>query len=230
MVIQVAVDTSGAAGLPQAKRVFFLNLKLAVQDTLAQWQSEHARRFLAGRPGVFRRTGALARSVKWSVVGNTMEDLVGIGYAGTKYAGLQEFGGVVIAKDKFLAIPLKDALTPAGVSRYPSPIKDSIKASGKFPGGSFVARSKAGNLIVFGRLGKSAKGRQKTRGATIRGAKVWSAIVPLFVLKRSVAVPPRLGLRQTWRDLLKFTQTRIRNAFAASVQMIAGMGKKGAKR
>lgn len=68
---------------------------------------------------------------------------------------------------KYLAIPLPNALTKAGVARYPSPLRDSLPRA--FPGGTFVRRSRRGNLILFG---------LRVPGSTFPE--------PLFVLKKSV--------------------------------------------
>jgi hypothetical protein len=85
------------------------------------------------------------------------------------YARIQEFGGTITPKKaKFLAIPLPAALNANG-----TPIKSSPR---DWPN-TFCAKSKAGNLLIFQRRG--------------------TQIVPLYVLKSSVYIPPRLGLKKT---------------------------------
>jgi hypothetical protein len=82
------------------------------------------------------------------------------------YANILEDGGVirpVVAK--MLAIPIGKALTPAGVARFKP--REIISEGGY--DNSFIRRSKAGNLILFGASGKN--------------------ITPLFVLKDSVTIP-----------------------------------------
>lgn len=118
-----------------------------------------------------KRSGRLVQSIidSVSVKGETFETIEGTIGSDTVYAGIQEFGGIIRPrKAKYLTIPLKAALNPNG-----TPIKQSAREWEN----TFVARSKAGNLIIF-----------QKRGASI---------VPLYVLKSSVKIPPRLGLQAT---------------------------------
>jgi hypothetical protein len=73
---------------------------------------------------------------------------------------------------KYLAMPLKAAMTPAGVA----------KGNPRDFDNTFVQRSKAGNLLIFQR---TAKG-----------------IVPLFVLRSEVTIPARPALRPTMQRFL----------------------------
>jgi hypothetical protein len=128
-----------------------------------------------------RRTGKLARSIDWraSKSGTAVKGAIGVLKEGpaSKYAGIHLTGGTITAKNaKFLAIPLAAAKTSAGVSRYPSPLRQSLPAA--FPSGVFVHHG-----VIFGKLGKTASGRDKKRGG--------SNLVPLFILKHSVYLPKR---------------------------------------
>jgi hypothetical protein len=111
------------------------------------------------------RSGRLRDSIS-SVVLDEENGITGLIGSGVRqgnrviYANIQETGGTVTPKRvKWLTIPLQAALTPAGVPRGRA--RDFQN--------TFFAYSKAGNLILFQRQGKS--------------------IVPLFVLKKSVKVP-----------------------------------------
>ena len=119
-----------------------------------------------------KRSGSLTDAIVGSVevMGTTMADTEGhIGAPGIVYAGIQEFGGTITAKNgKYLAIPLPAALDSSGLPLQSSP-RD-------WPG-TFCAMSKAGNLLIFQRRGTN--------------------IVPLYVLKTEVTIPPRLGMRKT---------------------------------
>lgn len=77
---------------------------------------------------------------------------------------------------KYLAIPLPAAMTQRGVLRA-SPRDESVF------GKTFVARSKAGNLIIFGQM-KYQKGQ--------RAGELKGKIIPLFILKKSVNVMTRV--------------------------------------
>ena len=114
---------------------------------------------------------------------------------GTVYAGVHigKKGHVTTIRPKrgkFLAIPLDAAKTDkAGVARG-GPRDEHLW------GETFVRRSKAGNLIIFG---KQKYGRGKKAGQT-RGK-----LVPLFVLKKSVKVKTRVDAK----ELLKWLVPKI---------------------
>ncbi len=81
--------------------------------------------------------------------------------------GVHEFGATIRPKKaQFLTIPLPAALNDDGTPKLPK--------ARDWPD-TFVARSRKGNLIIF----------QKIRGS--------QEIVPLYVLKKEVVIPPRLG-------------------------------------
>jgi hypothetical protein len=93
---------------------------------------------------------------------------------------------------KYLTIPLPAAMTRAGVSRGAlAPGLSSAQLSAWGPmaaemtpyGNTFVAKSKKGNLIVFGNL-RYAKGK--------RVGELRSQIVPLFLLVKSVKIKARI--------------------------------------
>ena len=120
-----------------------------------------------------RRTGALIGSMRTSVRGTRLNELrlrTTIGDALANYAGIQEFGGVIRAKKKYLTIPAPANMTTAGVARFPS------------------ARSTPG-LFFY-----------KTKKGTPSLARVDSAgkVEVMWFLKKSVKIPARLGFRSTW--------------------------------
>lgn len=101
-------------------------------------------------------------------------------------------------KAKMLAIPLKAAMTPAGVAR-------GTPRGGPW-GKTFIAKSKAGNLIIFGRR-KIMKG---ARAGVLKGK-----VVPLFVLKTKVKVPTRIHPKafMPWakREMIRATREAATN-------------------
>jgi len=118
------------------------------------------------------RTGRLRALVTHVVkrAANAVELVMGYlsGQSGgaLKYARIQEYGGVITPKNRsLLAIPLAAAKTSAGVPRG---------GPRSFPN-TFVAKSKAGNLLIFQKTGKDG-------------------ITPLFVLKDRVTIPARPSL------------------------------------
>lgn len=117
-----------------------------------------------------KRSGKGMRSIKQSikVSGQSLDDIQGV-IGGDFYLRIQETGGTIRAKKvKFLTIPLKAALNSRGIPK---------KMSAREWDRTFVARSKAGNLIIF-----TTKGRK---------------LIPLYVLKKQVYIPPRLGMQKT---------------------------------
>jgi hypothetical protein len=92
-----------------------------------------------------------------------------IGTNGVPYGRIHETGGTIRAKNgKYLTIPLPAALNSDG-----TPKKRSAREWDR----TFVRESKAGNLLIFQKRG--------------------SGIVPLYVLKKKVRIPARLGLGDT---------------------------------
>jgi hypothetical protein len=82
---------------------------------------------------------------------------------------VHETGATITARNaQYLTIPLRAALDSSGL-----PLRQRARDWDK----TFVKRSKAGNLLIFRRDGKN--------------------LVPLYVLKNSVYVPPRLQMRET---------------------------------
>lgn len=116
------------------------------------------------------RSGALNRSIRDSVrvSGSTVNTLRGqIG--SIFYGRIHEYGGVIKPKKaKYLTIPLPAALTSNGTPKKPT-ARDWDR--------TFVITSKKGNLLIV---------RKQGRG-----------IVPLYVLKKSVRIPARLGMGDT---------------------------------
>lgn len=130
---------------------------------------------LSGYP-LHRRSGKLARSIRKQVkrLGSDV-----YGYVGTKmyYALVQEEGRVIRAKKKkFLAIPLAGAYENKTVLGRAKDWKDSGMTT-------FVAKSKAGNLIIFG------------QPVNKRIAEEAGSVVPLFLLRTQVNIPPRPFMR-----------------------------------
>lgn len=89
------------------------------------------------------RSGYMRRAIGWSLLNkNRVADMeLRVYVAGVPYARIQEYGGEVRpTKARYLTIPLKEALTPSGVPKYPS-AADLMRASG---GSRGVRRGGAG--------------------------------------------------------------------------------------
>ena len=105
------------------------------------------------------------------------------------YVGIHERGGTIRPRRaRYLTIPLPAALDSRGVA---------LRARARDWPDTFIATSRRGNLIIFQRRGRKE-------------------VVPLYVLKKSVRIPPRLGLTRTLMmhrpQLLEDLRDRIRTA------------------
>lgn len=125
------------------------------------------------------RTGMLRASIKHRVqkVGNSIVISVGVlrGPA-AKYAQTQEEGRTIRPTSaKFLAIPLKAALTGSGRPRFPlGPRDPNVKRH--YPGGTFLLKRPGRNPIIMGMRIVAGGGTRRTPP------------VPLFALVKSVRI------------------------------------------
>lgn len=136
--------------------------------------------------GLNRRSGNLSRD--WNTVasadaGNLTVHIETTG-TGDKYARLQEFGGTVVPKSsEWLWIPLDQNKTSNGVAR--------ITPRQAVSNGGFYTNARNGGKIFWAyALTKAA--RKKAKGE----------LVPLFVLKKSVYVPARMGATSLFESML----------------------------
>lgn len=133
-------------------------------------------------PGTLsRRSGELSRGLsprRITVQGGA--DDVSVKFPLEGIAVVHETGATITPKKaQFLTIPLPAALSGSGV-----PLRNSAREWSN----TFVQRSKRGNLLIFQKRG--------------------TGIIPLYVLKKSVTIPPRLAFEQSFeagRDRLADT-------------------------
>lgn len=160
-----------------------------------QYINDLSTKRMSGRPGVNRRTGNLARSwrsrlYESPLLGGIVIDINPEG-PGSEYASLQEFGGTVVPKkSRYLWIPIAGNLTPTGAARITP--REAIDRGGFFAKGVFFGKAitQRGIPQRSQHLGGAGyKGKVIARGENI---------TPLFVLKKSVTVPGRLGARVLW--------------------------------
>jgi hypothetical protein len=111
------------------------------------------------------------------------------GYIGGAFPlSVHEFGATIVSKGKLLTIPLPAALDDHGI-----PLKKSAREWSN----TFVARSKKGNLLIF--------------------QKVGTQIIPLYVLKSKVTIPPRLGMGDTIRTGLPYFVDKAMDSIVKSI-------------
>ena len=157
---------------------------------------------LNGNP-LKRRTGNLAN--QWTTVNVATADrssfsvksTAGLDQSGKGYSLLQEHGGEVRPKNgKYLWIPIGDNLTAAGVPRM-TPTQ-AIQAGG------FISWKRG--PIFFG---VDQKGRSRKSGGL--------GIHPLFVLKRSVNVPARMGATAMWNEEAQSLKSKLSTAIKGAI-------------
>lgn len=168
-----ALEKNLGYSLKGAHKEMASELKTYLSDVADDLARYHGRSF-SGETNPTRlskRSGRAMRSIKASVrvSGSTLETLQGkIG--GVGYLRSHEFGATIRPKNaQYLTIPLPAALHANGTP---------IHSSARHWANTFIIRSKAGNLLIV----------KKQPGGKL---------LPLYVLKREVTIPPRLRMRET---------------------------------
>jgi len=127
-----------------------------------------------------RRTGHLAKSIQNKVIvqDKNISAVIGSGVRTGKrlpYANIHETGGAITPKNvRFLTIPLKENLTPAGTARF-----TARELFEDYPGDVFIGKG-----VIF----------LKKRG---------NKVSPMFALKKSVRIPQRRYLSRTVEQMRK---------------------------
>lgn len=129
-----------------------------------------------GTTTLSRRSGDLITSLQQGVkvTGDTLAT-ISAELRAIFYARVQEYGGTFRGGSTLLAIPLPAALDASG---------RELKAAPRDWTDTFVAQTRRGNLVIFQRRGKE--------------------IIPLYVLKPTVTLRPRLGLRDELKRQLPY--------------------------
>jgi len=190
-IVVEGADKAAAALDKLPEKVFrFLRRELEAESRVLATQVQ--RRHLTGGTTGSRlavRTGQLrasTRPVETQIVGSWIKS--GIGF-GTRYAPVHvgpKFQETEIRpkRRQWLTIPLPAAQTKSKVGRGRAA---DDKVDGKYVsalwGNTFVAKSKKGNLIVFGK-------RKVQRGAS--AGAVRGDVVPLFLLVKKVKIRTRV--------------------------------------
>jgi hypothetical protein len=168
-------------------------LRLYLEGVVEALEQRHGQSYPGGTgaKSLSRRSGFMLESIRKSVKvdGSKLSTIVGtITVPGTRK--IHEHGGVLRAKKaKYLTIPLPAALNANG-----TPKKPSARAWSN----TFVLRSKAGNLLIVQKQG--------------------TQIIPLYVLKPEVYIPPRLGLLETARAGTTLLADRLTDAILKELQ------------
>lgn len=163
-----------------------IELKRFFNKIADEMSRRHGTPWKAGttRNSLSLRSGGGVRSIRNSIklMSGKSYNRTG-GSISTGKMTIHETGGTITPKrSQYLTIPTDFALDSRGV-----PIKQSARQWEN----TFVRTSKAGNLLIFQKRGKD--------------------IVPLYVLKKSVRLRPRLGMAKTFEDNIPFFEQRVLN-------------------
>jgi len=184
------------------KRGLFLETKKALRKHGQRWFALMARQFRApytpyGQPNnnrtLHNRTNALRGSLRRRVVGTQLNNLGLKLTSSSIYAPMQEFGGRIRPRRaKMLAIPVGDALFPAGGRRYSSPQQFRNDPDVRFKktddGKLYLVRDVRGG----GPTGLRATGREY-----------------LFALRKEVDIPGPMSRKRKMPSRLGFRENAI---------------------
>lgn len=169
----LAVISQDAISFDKLDPIIRKNMLLFLNGIVGAMRAQHGTSWPGGTgpASLSVRSGALLRSIAKSIQVRGKFSFGGevTGQIGSPliYASTQEFGATITPKRaKWLTVPLPAALDSRGIMKLPK-ARDYPR--------TFVQRSRKGNLIIFQKRGKRK-------------------IVPLFVLKKSVTIPPRLNM------------------------------------
>ena len=162
-----------------------VRLRRAIEPELARLAAEAEA---AGKQNATTRlkvrSGRLRSSVRArvKVVPGGVDMTLSAGSRRVPYARLQDRGGAAHARrGRYLAIPLDEVRTAAGVARYAS--------ARDYPGKTHIRRSRSGHLIIW----DSATGR------------------PLYLLKDRVKVPASRFLSDAFESSVRRSRRRIQD-------------------
>lgn len=168
--------------------VIFEDVKRSISKSVFSTHKRISDNFGTGSNQLKNRTGSLRRSLQTRVSGVDLKTLTGRVYTNMVYAPLQEKGGTVKAIDKYMRVPGGPYLNiPLSANKTPAGVMRQ-SARDVFNAGGYIRRSKAGNYLVC-----------KNDGT------------PMFVLKKSVYVPPRLGMLKAADDEIPTLLNNLRN-------------------
>jgi hypothetical protein len=233
MSFAVKVDTTGVKRLlgrfdRNVDAIIFRETRKAADEFLNRMR---ARARGAEGSGLRVRTGRLRQSFNKVLTRKPRGGvLLALFSAGTSYANMQEYGGLIRPKPprKFLTIPIEDNLTRAGVPKYASAREFMEKYGGPRVKGQPDTRFRQGKGSASGvRIAASAQARATGDHAFIFTTKSGRKYIVLqkpngemlflWKLVRQVVVPGRLRWNQKFNELSSELPDRIRASVSAWV-------------
>ena len=179
MSIRIEGDEELQRFLENMPQELFESAKDAVRTRTLSLQSRLVRKFGQGGP-LNRRTGSAARSIKTSVKGSSLDNLSGVVYGDATlapYLGVHETGKTIRAKKAYRRLPGGPYLNiPIGENLTPAGVMRQ-NAREVFQSGGRIVGTRSSGYVVIDAIGE-----------------------PMFVLKKSVVIPARLGAAELARD------------------------------
>jgi len=180
-------------------------------------------------------TGNLRRSIQVApieVTGNIIKTRVGTNVV---YAKIHEFGGVIVAKGRALTIPVSKkakAAASRGVgarAAFPDSfilktgksaliVRDPSRGKNKMTGGAKV--SKTGRPTVMQKPSMGNRGGKSLSHALVKVGGAWKKLEVLYVLVRSVRIPPR----PYFRPAVQQASVNIRQTVVNTFKSLMGRG------
>ena len=181
----------GAKATPELTR----QLGFAMRDIAADIPAEVIKRmegFSFGKrkktSPIMVRSGKLAQTVQGRKLGTSLDDLrvaISAGSSSVPYAGIQEYGGTIRPKGKYLRMPLSSILTATGTVKGEYEIVERAKGY-QTAGGKPTWISGRAIMIMEG-------GKPR----------------PIWALITEAKIPPRLGIGKTIEEKGLWIQNRL---------------------
>ena len=193
------------------------NVKVAIRKAFSKF-----RRAWLQQTGVKMGRGkeSLGRRFVWKVTGKKVGDIVGSFFTQSDVAETLEKGATFRPKKgKYLAIPIGHALTKKGgkpKKQYRSARRVfDEKGRQKFR----LIKLSTGEFLVLEIFGKGRRSKKTAQpGFGTQGLKPKQRGRPVYLLKRSVTISPKLGLRKAWdKQGPKLVRTEMEKAISATI-------------
>lgn len=166
-------------------------LQLVAKEMKAQHASGWNGQVVNQSADLQRRSGDSLNAMAKSISVKGSGNLANLqGQISTGFWAIHETGGTIRARSQYLTIPLPAAMDSRGVP---------LRKRARDWDNTFVKMSKRGNLLIF---------RSEGRGR----------IIPLYLLKNSVTIRPRLGMERAILDTaLPYFEQKSLDAFERSL-------------
>jgi len=192
MAVQVQINDHGVGAYLSAMPE---SITAAAKRAIARATANTHTKVTTGH-SLHRRTGELMRSIHMNVKGNSLSTISGSVHSkGVRYAAIQETGGTITAKRAYRGVPGGPYLNiPLSGNQTGAGVMRQT-ARQVFQNGGNIVRSARGNYIVLSNIG-----------------------TPMFVLKKQVTIPARLGMVAAADDEVPLLMSRLRDLMQGAIE------------